>query len=82
MPERTLSEMVRVTRSDGRIVVADTDHSTMTIDTSDIDIEWKLRCFRTEIFKNSDDILQAESSISLSSSFFWQIIILLIFSQA
>jgi ubiquinone/menaquinone biosynthesis C-methylase UbiE len=52
IPEWTLSEMVRVTRSDGWIVVADTDHSTMTIDTPDVDIEWKLRRFRTEIFKN------------------------------
>jgi len=52
IPERTLSEMVRVTKSEGWIVVADTDHSTMTIDTPDVDIEWKLRRFRTEIFKN------------------------------
>ena len=51
-PERTLSEMVRVTRPNGWIVVADTDHSTMTMDTPDVDIEWKLRRFRTEIFKN------------------------------
>lgn len=52
IPERTLSEMVRVTKPEGWIVVADTDHSTMTIDTPDVDIEWKLRRFRTEIFKN------------------------------
>ena len=51
-PERTISEMVRVTKPDGWIVVSDTDHSTMTIDTPDIDIEWKLRRFRTEMFKN------------------------------
>lgn len=51
-PERTISEMVRVTKEDGWIVVADTDHSTLTIDTSDIDIEWKLRRLNTEMFKN------------------------------
>lgn len=51
-PERTISEMVRVTKPNGWIVVSDTDHSTMTIDTLDIDIEWKLRRFRTELFKN------------------------------
>ena len=45
-----LSEMVRVTRPGGWIVVADTDQSTMSIDTPDVDIEWRLRRFRTEIF--------------------------------
>nr|QNO55782.1 2-methoxy-6-polyprenyl-1,4-benzoquinol methylase, mitochondrial [Methanosarcinales archaeon ANME-1 ERB7] len=52
MPEQILSEMVRVTVPGGWIVVADTDHSTMTIDTPDIDIEWRLRRFRTDRFKN------------------------------
>ena len=52
IPERTISEMVRVTKPDGWIVVADTDHSTFTIDSPDIDIEWKLRRFHTEMFKN------------------------------
>ena len=51
-PERTISEMVRVTKPDGWIVMSDTDHSTLTIDTPDIDIEWKLRRFHTEMFKN------------------------------
>ena len=51
-PESTISEMVRVTKPNGWIVVADTDHSTMSIDAPDIDIEWKLRRFHTEIFKN------------------------------
>lgn len=52
LPEQILSEMVRVTVPGGWIVVADTDHSTMTIDTPDIDIEWRLRRFRTDRFKN------------------------------
>ena len=51
-PERAISEMVRVTKPNGWIVVSDTDHSTLTIDTPDIDIEWKLRRFHTELFKN------------------------------
>jgi ubiquinone/menaquinone biosynthesis C-methylase UbiE len=52
IPGQILSEMVRVTRPGGWIVVADTDQSTLSIDTPDVDIEWKLRRFRTEIFKN------------------------------
>ncbi len=52
MPERILSEMVRVTKSGGWIVVADTDHSTMTIDTPDLDIEWRLRRFRSDIARD------------------------------
>ena len=51
-PERTISEMVRVAKPDGWIVVGDTDHGTLTIDSPDIDIEWKLRRFHTEMFKN------------------------------
>ena len=51
-PVRVISEMVRVTKPNGWIVVSDTDHSTLTIDSPDIDIEWKLRRFHTELFKN------------------------------
>lgn len=51
-PVRAVSEMVRVTKPNGWIVVSDTDHSTLTIDTPDTDIEWKLRRFHTELFKN------------------------------
>lgn len=50
-PERAISEMVRVTKPNGWIVVSDTDHSTLSID-SDTDIEWKLRRFHTEMYKN------------------------------
>lgn len=52
IPEQILFEMVRVTKPGGWIVVADTDQSTMSIDTPDVDIEWRLRQFRTETFKN------------------------------
>jgi len=51
-PVRAISEMIRVTKQNGWIVLSDTDHSTLTIDTPDIDIEWKLRRFHTELFKN------------------------------
>ncbi len=51
-PECILSEMIRVTKSGGWIVVVDTDHSTMTIDTPDLDIEWRLRRFRTDIARD------------------------------
>lgn len=51
-PERAISEMVRVTKPNGWIVISDTDHSTLTIDSPDIDIEWKLRRFHTELFKS------------------------------
>jgi ubiquinone/menaquinone biosynthesis C-methylase UbiE len=50
-PEKVLSEMVRVTKPGGWIVVADTDHSSLSIDNSVIDVEWKLRRFRTDKFK-------------------------------
>ena len=46
-PSRVLDEMMRVTRSGGRIVVADTDHSSLTIDTDLDDTLWKLRRFYT-----------------------------------
>src|SRR3990170_3433668 len=51
-PEEILSEMVRITRPGGWIVVGDTDHSTMTIDTPDLDIEWCLHRYRTDIIKD------------------------------
>ncbi|MCE8422592.1 MAG: methyltransferase domain-containing protein [Candidatus Methanoperedens sp.] len=50
-PEKVLTELVRITRPGGWIVAADTDHSTLSIDNSVIDIEWRLRRFRTDKFK-------------------------------
>ncbi|MCD4763177.1 MAG: methyltransferase domain-containing protein [Desulfobacterales bacterium] len=51
-PEKVLFEMVRITKPRGWIVVADTDQSTLSIDNSVVDIEWKIRRFRTDKFKN------------------------------
>lgn len=51
-PVPVLSEMVRVTKSSGWIVVVDTDHSSMSVDTSEIEIEWRLRRFRSENIRN------------------------------
>jgi ubiquinone/menaquinone biosynthesis C-methylase UbiE len=50
-PEKVLSEMVRITKPGGWLVASDTDHSSLSIDNSVIDIEWKLRRFRTDKFK-------------------------------
>src|SRR3989304_4108724 len=50
-PENVLSEMVRITRPKGWLVAADTDHSTLSIDNSVVDIEWRMRRFRTDKFK-------------------------------
>jgi len=47
-PERALSEMVRVTKSGGWIVVLDTDWSTMSVDTAEVEIEQRLKRFWTE----------------------------------
>lgn len=41
-PERALAEMIRVTRSGGRIVVVDTDWGTLSIDSPEIEIERRL----------------------------------------
>lgn len=51
-PKKVLSEMVRVTMPGGWIVVADTDHSTLSIESSDVDTEWIIRRLRTDRFKN------------------------------
>ncbi|MFQ5924199.1 MAG: methyltransferase domain-containing protein [Anaerolineales bacterium] len=47
-----LAEMIRVTKSGGWIVVADTDHSTMTIDTAQVDIEWRVRRLHADRYAN------------------------------
>jgi ubiquinone/menaquinone biosynthesis C-methylase UbiE len=41
-----LAEMVRVTRSGGRVVVFDTDHETVVIDSTEPEIEKRLMRFR------------------------------------
>jgi ubiquinone/menaquinone biosynthesis C-methylase UbiE len=51
-PEKVLAEMVRVTKPDGWIVLADPDWSSLSIDTALLDIEWKLRRFRADMRVN------------------------------
>jgi ubiquinone/menaquinone biosynthesis C-methylase UbiE len=47
-PEPALSEMVRVTRSGGWVIVLDTDFGTLSIDTSEVEIEQRLKSYRLE----------------------------------
>ena len=47
-PEPAVSEMVRVTKSEGWIVVLDTDHSTLSIDTNEVGTEQLLKRYKTE----------------------------------
>lgn len=47
-PDRMLSEMIRVTKVGGQIVVLDTDWSTMTVDTELVDIEQRIKRFHVE----------------------------------
>ena len=49
-PEAALAEMIRVTKSKGKIVVLDTDWSTLSIDTCEKDIENRLNRFRLASF--------------------------------
>lgn len=51
-PEALFREMVRVTRPGGRIVVADTDYSSVSVDTKCLDVEWTLRKIRADRLKN------------------------------
>lgn len=47
-----LSEMIRVTKPKGWIVVIDPDFSNLSVDTKEFDIEWKIRRFITEKLHN------------------------------
>jgi ubiquinone/menaquinone biosynthesis C-methylase UbiE len=47
-PERTVAEMIRVTRTGGWIVVLDTDHGSVSMDTPEVDIERRLMRFRAD----------------------------------
>jgi ubiquinone/menaquinone biosynthesis C-methylase UbiE len=47
-PEPALSEMIRVTRSGGWVVVLDTDFNTLSLDTAEVEIEQRLKSYRLE----------------------------------
>lgn len=50
--EDIFREMVRITRKQGKIVVADTDWATLSIDSSNVDIERRIALFRAKIYHN------------------------------
>ncbi|MHC4192432.1 MAG: methyltransferase domain-containing protein [Planctomycetota bacterium] len=52
-PEQALSEMTRVTKSGGWIVVLDTDWGTSSVDTLEMDIERRLARIRAERYLNN-----------------------------
>jgi ubiquinone/menaquinone biosynthesis C-methylase UbiE len=51
-PDRFVTEIARVVRPGGRIVLADIDFSTMSIDTDLTDIEWRIRRWAVERLRN------------------------------
>ncbi len=52
-PEQTLSEMIRVTKVGGRVAVLDTDWSSFSIDTPEVDIERRLARVNAERVLNN-----------------------------
>lgn len=51
-PAAAIRECVRVVRPGGKIVLVDTDHSTLSIDTVYTEIEWKFRTFYCQRLAN------------------------------
>jgi ubiquinone/menaquinone biosynthesis C-methylase UbiE len=52
-PKQVLSEMIRVTKSGGWVVIVDPDHGTISIDTPEVDLEQRLLRVRAEkVFNN------------------------------
>lgn len=51
-PLKAVNEFVRVCKKGGLVVVADSDHSSLSIDCEDTQTEWKLRKFRAEFLPN------------------------------
>lgn len=47
-PEAVLAEMIRVTKPGGWIVIFDADWSSVSVDTQEIDIGWKIRRFTAD----------------------------------
>jgi SAM-dependent methyltransferase len=46
-PEKALAEMVRVTRSGGRVVVSDTDYDTLVVEAPDVDLTRRILAHHT-----------------------------------
>lgn len=53
-PEKALSELKRVTKPNGWIVIADLDHSTASIDTPHKETEWQLRNIFSNMVNNGN----------------------------
>lgn len=51
-PNCVIGEMLRIIKSGGRIAIADTDWGTLSIDTSEVDLERRLARFRAAMYYN------------------------------